>query len=157
MAGRAHCRSGSVRSQNGPTTRALAASHSDAGIWRPAAPVACCAFGVLYSGCLGTAHGVRGGLPSLSGLPVRSAAVPSRQAQSTASEASQVEHGGLGSRRPLWLGHIQPPSPKHLPSFAPPAVLQGVPLVAREPREVHVHGFGEAPAAPEGSLRVRGS
>ena len=90
---------------------------------------------VLYSGCLGTAYGVRGGLPSLSGLPVRSAAVPSRQAQSTASEASQVEHGGLGSRRPLWLGHIQPPSPRHLPSFAPPAVLQGVPLVARERRE----------------------
>jgi hypothetical protein len=48
--GGALCRSGSVRSHDGPITRALAASRSYAGLWRPAAPVACRVYGALLCG-----------------------------------------------------------------------------------------------------------
>ena len=48
--GGALCRSGSVRSHDGPITRALAASRSNAGLWRPAAPVACRVYGALLCG-----------------------------------------------------------------------------------------------------------
>ena len=101
---------------------------------------------------------MRGGLPSLLGLPVRSAAVPSRQAQSTASEGSQVQHGGLGPRTPLWLGHIQPPSPRHLPPFHALASSLG------SPKEVVSRGSTPGgsrlriwrwPAAAKGSSRGR--
>ncbi|MGA6967976.1 MAG: hypothetical protein WBZ51_30705, partial [Xanthobacteraceae bacterium] len=44
---------------------------------------------------------------------------------------------------------------RHLPASRSSLVLQGVPLVARERREVHVYGFGDGTGSHKGLVRGR--